>query len=224
MDVDDAGPEPRLDAGPTADHPRGGPEPSLCGGGAADRPDGAADPGASVPAQHGARCSQCHAAAAVRGQGAGRRAQRPHRADRRHGVRPVERLRRAHPHADGGTPGQQRAALQPLPHHGALLADPRGAADRPQPSREQHRLDHGDRHRLSRTDRPAPQQRGAAGRDAAAERLQHGCSSARTTRPRPGRSARPVRPTAGRPARASTSSTASWAARPTSGRRCSTTA
>src|SRR5437773_7329849 len=31
-------------------------------------------------------------------------AQRAHRAHRRHGVRPVERLRRAHPDADGGAP------------------------------------------------------------------------------------------------------------------------
>ena len=47
--------------------------------------------------------------------------------------------------------------------------------------------------------------------------------SASRTRPRPGRSASPVRPIAGRPAPASTSSTGSSAARPTSGRRRSTT-
>ena len=100
-------------------------------------------------------------------------AQRADRADRRHGLRPVQRLRRADPHADARATGQGRAALQPVPHHGALLADPRGPADRPQPSRLQHGLDHGDRHRLPRPDRAAPQQRGAAGRDAAAQRLQH---------------------------------------------------
>ena len=52
-------------------------------------------PEPAVPAQHRARRPQCEAAAAVRGQGAGRRAQRAHRADRRHGLRPVQRLRRA---------------------------------------------------------------------------------------------------------------------------------
>ena len=130
-------------------------------------------PEPKVPAEHRGRCPQCHAAAAVRGQGAGHRAERPDRADRRHGLRHVERLRRAHPHADGRAPGEQRAALQPLPHHGALLADPGGAAHGPQPSHEQHGLDHGDGHRVSRPDRPAAQQRGAAGGDAAAERLQH---------------------------------------------------
>ena len=72
--------------------------------------------------------------------------------------------------------------------------------------------------------RPDPQQRRARGRDAAAERLQHrrlrqvardgGLGDERL---------RPVRPLADR-ARASTSSTASSAARPTSGRRSSTTA
>ncbi len=130
-------------------------------------------PEPKYPHDHRARCPQRQGPAAVRGQGAGQGAQRAHRADRRHGLRPVERLRRADPHADGGAPGQGRAALQPVPHHGALLADPRGAAQRPQPSHEQHGLDHGDGHRLPRPDRAAPQQRGAAGRDAAAQRLQH---------------------------------------------------
>ena len=110
--------------------------------------------------------------------------------------------------------------------HTTALCSPTRAAllSGPQPSHEQHGLDHGDRHRLPRADRAASQQRGAGGGDAAAERLQHRRLSASPTRPRPGKSARPARPTAGRPARASTSSTASSAARPTSGRRCSTTA
>ena len=143
------------------------------GRGRQPRPDGPADPGAEVSADHRARRPQCEGPAAIRGEGAGRRPQRAHRADRRHGLRPVERLRRADPHADGGAAGQQRAPLQPVPHHGALLADPRGAAHRPQPSRVQHGLDHGDGHRLPRPDRAAAQQRGAAGRDAAAQRLRH---------------------------------------------------
>ena len=119
-------------------------------------PHGAADPGAEHSAQHGARRPQRQAAAAVPGQGAGEGAQRADRADRRHGLRPVERLRRADPHADGRATGQRRAALQPVPHHGALLADPRGAADRPQSSHVQHGLDHRDGDRLSRPDRAAP--------------------------------------------------------------------
>ncbi len=117
------------------------------------------------------------------------------------------------------TSGQRWAALQRVPHHGALLADPRGAAHRPQPSYEQYGFDHGDRHRVSRADRAAPQQRRAAGRDAAAERLQHG-GIRQVARDR-GLGGEPVRarPIVGRPARASTSSMASSAARPTSGRR-----
>ena len=145
--------------------------------------------------------------------------ERAHRADRRHGLRPVERLRRADPHADAREAGEERAALQPLPHHGALLADPRGAADRPQPPRLQHGLDHGDRHRVPRPDRAAAR--------TASRRWPRCCGSTATARPPsasstrrpPGKSARPARPTAGRPARASTSSTASSAARRTSGRR-----
>src|SRR5438128_592520 len=96
--------------GGARDRPRGHP-PS---GGVAHRPHGAADLGADVPAQHRVRRPERHAAAAVRGEGAGQRAQRSHRADRRHGVRPVQRLRRAHSDADGGSPGQQRTALQAI--------------------------------------------------------------------------------------------------------------
>ena len=68
---------------------------------------------------------------------------------------------------------RQRAAVQSVPHDGALLADPCRAALRPQPSRVQHGLDHGDRHRVPRADRAAAQQRGAAGRDAPPQRLRH---------------------------------------------------
>ena len=138
------------------------------------RSHGAADPRAEAPHDHDARRPQRQGPAAIRGQGPGQGAERAHRPDRRHGLRPVERLRRADPHADAGATGEGRAALQPVPHHGALLAHPRGPADRPQPSRLQHGLDHGDRHRLPRPDRAAAQQRRAAGRDAAAQRLQHG--------------------------------------------------
>ncbi len=122
---------------------------------------------------HRARCPERQGPSAVRGEGAGRRSQRAHRADRRHGVRPVERLRRADPHAHGGASGQERAPLQPVSHDGALLADPCRAAFRPQPSHVQHGLDHRDGHRLPRPNRAAAQQRGAAGRDAASQRLRH---------------------------------------------------
>ncbi len=173
MDVGHLCCQPIPDAGPANGGARGRPGGRPRAGGPAHRPHGAADPGTPVPAQHGVRRAECHAAVAVRGQGAREGAQRAHRADRRHGVRAVERLRRAHPHADGGAPGPERAALQRVPHHGALLADPLGLAQRPQPSHEQPRLDRRDRHHLPRPDRSAPQQRGAAGGDAAAERLQH---------------------------------------------------
>ncbi len=65
------------------------------------------------------------------------------------------------------------AAVQPVSHHGALLADPCRAPVRPQPSHVQHGLDHGDRHRVPRPDRAAAQQRGAAGRDAPPQWLRH---------------------------------------------------
>jgi hypothetical protein len=67
-----------------------------------------------------------------------------------------------------------RPALQQLPHHGALLADPCGAQVRPQPPRRQHGLDHRDGDRLSPATPGRFPTRRAAGRDAAAQRLQHG--------------------------------------------------
>ena len=57
-----------------------------------------------------------------------------------------ERLRRAVPHAERRTPGRRRIAVQPLPHHRAVLADPRSAADRPQPPHGRHGRHHRDRH------------------------------------------------------------------------------
>jgi hypothetical protein len=137
------------------------------------RSHGAADPGADLPADHGARRAQGDAAAALRGEGARGRAERAHRPHRRHGLRHVQRLRRADPHADRRSPRQRRAALQPVPHDGALFAHAHGAAQRPQPPHEQHGLDRGDRHRVPGQYGAAPGQRGAARRDAAAERLQH---------------------------------------------------
>src|SRR5207249_9117241 len=117
------------------------------------------------------RRSKRHASATVRGEGAAERAQRSDRPDRRHGVWTVWRLRWAHPHADGGAARGRGAALQRVPHYSALLADPLGPAERPQPSREQLRFDRRDRDGIPRPNRPAPEERRTTGRNAAAERL-----------------------------------------------------
>ncbi len=113
-------------------------------------------------------------------------------------------------------------ALQQVPHHGALLADAQGAEDRPQPSR-QHRLHHGDGHGISGQHRAEPEERRAAGGDAAPEWLQHRRLRQVARDGGLGRPASRARSIAGRRIRASTSSTGSSAARPTSGIRSSTT-
>ncbi len=101
------------------------------------------------------------------------RAQRPDRPDRRPGLwrdRAPSAARSARRHS---STGQERAALQQLSHHRAVLADAHGTQDRPQPPRRQHGLHHGDRHGVPGQHRQGSEQRRAAGRDAAAERLQH---------------------------------------------------
>ncbi len=138
-----------------------------------DRPHGATDPGTKLPADHGARRAQGHPAAALRGQGALRRAECCGRADRRHGLRHAQRLRRPDPHADRRSAGEPGAAVQPVPHHGRVLADADGPAQWPQPPHEQHGRDHRDRHGVPRQHGATAEQRGAAGGDAPAERLQH---------------------------------------------------
>ena len=72
----------------------------------------AKDPDGEVPA---------HRAAAAAG-GSAERARHP---ARRRRLRRLERVRRALPHADGRAAGGRRAEVQPLPHHGAVRADPR---------------------------------------------------------------------------------------------------
>ena len=62
----------------------------------------------------------------------GRAEHRAHPARRRR-LRAVQHVRRRHPVADDGQAGRRRAALQPLPHDGALQPDARGADHRPQP-------------------------------------------------------------------------------------------
>jgi hypothetical protein len=100
------------------------------------------------------------------GQGPEGRSERRHRADRRHGLRPVQRFRRAGQHADGRKAREERAEVQPVPHHGPLRADPNGPADRPQPPLVQHGIDHGDGNRLPRSDGRATAEHRPSGRDA----------------------------------------------------------
>ena len=138
----------------------------------------------------------------------------------------TERLRRPDPHTDGGQPGRGRPEVQPLPHHGAVLADPPGAADRPQPPLGEHGRHHRDRDRR----RPATARCCRTTMAPLAMTLKlNGYSTAQfgkchevpvwETSP-----ARAVR-CRGRPAvAASSTSTGSSAARPTSGTRRSTKA
>ena len=101
-----------------------------------------------------ARRARREGAAALRGEGAEGRAQRGDRADRRHRLR-----RTAARSADRSSMptleklADERAAVQPLPHHGAVQPDAHGAAHRPQPPREQRRRDHGAGHGLPRQHR-----------------------------------------------------------------------
>ena len=114
---------------------------------------------------------------------------------------------------------QGRAALHPVPLDGALLADARGADHRPQPPLGRLRRDRRTVDRLSglrlchrsgeRDDRHDPAETTATRRR----------GSARTTTRPAISTAPPVPSTNGRRAWASSISTASWAARPTSGRR-----
>ena len=90
------------------------------------------------------------------------------------GLRRLERVRWAVPHADRRAAGGGRAEVQPVPHHGAVRADPCRAADRPQPplggdGRHHRAGDLGSGLQLG----PAEHLR-AAGADAAAQRLLDG--------------------------------------------------
>ena len=125
-------------------------------------------------------------------------------------------------HADRRAAGGRGPEVHALPHDGAVLADAGGAAVGPQPP---HRGD-GRRSPRSRPRRPGTAR---CGRTRARRwRRSSGSTgtrprrSASATRCRCGRRARPARSTAGRaPGTGSSTSTASSAARPTSGtRRC----
>ena len=105
---------------------------------------------------------------------AGGRAERADRPARRRRLRRVERVRRAVPHADRRAAGRGRAAVQPVPHHGAVRADPAGAADRPQPPLGRDGQHHRDRDVGAGQQLAAAEHQGAAGDDAEAERLLDG--------------------------------------------------
>ena len=153
---------------------------------------------------------------------AGGRAERADRPDRRRRLRRVERLRRADRDADRRAARRERPQVQPLPHDGALLADAPGAAHRPQPPLGRHGRHHRDRDvRAGLQLDPAEHVR-AARRDAEAERLLDG--PVRQVPRGAGLGDEPdgaVRRLADR-LRASSTSTASSAARRTSTRRRST--
>ncbi len=132
-----------------------------------------------------------HAAAASR-----RRAQRAGVPDRRRRLRRLERLRRAVPHADGRAARGGRPQVHALPHDGAVRADARRAAVRPQPPLGRHGRHHRDGDVRAGQLQPAAEEQGAAGGDPEAERLLH--RAARQV-PRgadvgeqPGRSVRPL--------------------------------
>ena len=149
------------------------------------------------------------------------RAEHPADHDRRRRLRRALDLRRRHPDA-GARPHRRRwPALHQFPLDVALLADPRRADHRPQPSfgRLRRRL------RGSRPASPATTASSARTRRPSAASCWRTATaprgSARTTTRRPIRRARPARSTSGRPAWASNISTASSAATRASGSRTS---
>ena len=75
------------------------------------------------------------------------------------------------PHADRRAAGRGRPEVQPLPHHGAVRADPAGAADRPQPPLGRDGQHHRDRDLGAGQQLAAAEHQGAAGDDAEAQRL-----------------------------------------------------
>ena len=109
--------------------------------------------------------------AAASAQGRAQRADRP---DRRCGVWRVERLWRAVQHAERRAAGEERAEVQPLPHHRALLAHAPGAADRAQSPLGEHGRHLRDRDLGARLHLGAAEEQGAARHDAQAQRLLDG--------------------------------------------------
>ena len=147
------------------------------------------------------------------------RAQRAAHHDRRPGLRRQRHVRRRHPDAGAGPRRQGRAALHAVPFDGALLADAGGADHRPQPPRGGLRRDLGavDRATRATTRSSVRRTRPSAGSSPTTAMPRRG--SARTTTRRASSTAFRARSTNGRRGWASSTSTASWAARPTSGSR-----
>ena len=102
---------------------------------ARDRPHGASDPTSPVRWRDGpdARRLDGGLEPGAPRPAAGGRAERAARADRRCRLRQPEHLRRSDLDAELHPARGQRAALQPLPRHRAVLADQGGAAHRAQP-------------------------------------------------------------------------------------------
>jgi hypothetical protein len=101
------------------------------------------------------------------------RPQRAGRAVRRHRLRGLVALWRPHPDADHAAAGRQRPHLLPVAHHRAVLADPLGVPDRPQPPSERVRVDLGDLDRVPRLQLPHPPRERLHGDRAAKRRLEH---------------------------------------------------
>ena len=118
----------------------------------------AKDPGDLVPADRDVAAS-------------GGRAERAHRAPRRHRLRCIERVRRAVPDAERRAAGGERPEVLALPHHRAVLADASRAPVRPQPPHRRHGRHHRDRHLGAGIQLVAAEHLRAARRDVAAERL-----------------------------------------------------
>ena len=116
-----------------------------------------------------------------------RGAERPGGADRRRRVRQPGDVRRADRHAELHADGGGGPAVQPLPRHRAVLADARGAADRPQQPRRRLRLGRRVLDRLPGLYGVRSGRLRAVPEDPAGQRLQH-------------RGVRQVAPDAGRPA------------------------
>ena len=136
------------------------------------------------------------------------------------GFRRQQRLRRAVPYPELREAGRGRVEVHAVSHHGAVLADAAGIADRPQPSFGGHGRHHRDRNRCSRLQLGAAEHQSPAGADSEAQRILHG-----TVRQMPRGSGLADQPggavhcMADRTAAGSSISTASSAGRTTSGTR-----
>ncbi len=114
---------------------------------------------------------------------------------------------------------QRGSALHAVSHHGAVLADARGAPDRTQSPLRGDRHHHGRRHRLSRLQHADAEKRAAPSPRCSSRTATTPRGTARITTSPTGTTARPGRSISGRPDWALNISMASSAATPASGRR-----